>query len=116
MFMILAPQALLASPAPGAGALTPIPLPSCWLQFGNKLILEYLTHQRRLMPGLATAFAMHLGMVQIKVGPGACLVTKKMRRAGHMLASTYSKSEGDVGQVLGTRQGCLASAPSRGTA
>ncbi len=41
-------------------------------QFGDRLILDYITHQRRLLPGLATAYAMHLGILQIKVGrPGA---------------------------------------------
>lgn len=35
-------------------------------QFGDKPILDYLTHQRRLMPALATAYAMHLSMLRLK--------------------------------------------------
>lgn len=44
----------------------PLPHPN-FLQFGDKLILEYLTHQRRLMPALATVYAMHLAVLQVKV-------------------------------------------------
>jgi hypothetical protein len=29
-------------------------------QFGDKIILDYLTHQRRLLPGLAATYAFHL--------------------------------------------------------
>jgi alkylation response protein AidB-like acyl-CoA dehydrogenase len=36
-------------------------------QFGSKLIGDYLTHQRRLLPGLATTYALQLGMKQLKV-------------------------------------------------
>jgi hypothetical protein len=36
-------------------------------QFGDKLIGDYLTHQRRLLPGLATTYALQLGMKQLKV-------------------------------------------------
>jgi len=35
-------------------------------QFGDKLIMDYLTHQRRLLPGLASAYALHLGMKHLK--------------------------------------------------
>jgi alkylation response protein AidB-like acyl-CoA dehydrogenase len=35
-------------------------------QFGDKLIIEYLTHQRRLMPGLASTYAHHLAMANLK--------------------------------------------------
>jgi hypothetical protein len=35
-------------------------------QFGDKLIIEYLTHQRRLMPGLASTYAHHLAMGALK--------------------------------------------------
>lgn len=38
-------------------------------QFGGKMILEYLTHQRRLFPALATTYAMHIAMTRLKVGP-----------------------------------------------
>ena len=36
-------------------------------QFGGKLILEYLTHQWRLLPALATTYAMHVAMTRLKV-------------------------------------------------
>jgi alkylation response protein AidB-like acyl-CoA dehydrogenase len=36
-------------------------------QFGDKLISDYLTHQRRLLPGLAATYAMHLTMKHLKV-------------------------------------------------
>jgi hypothetical protein len=39
-------------------------------QFGDKLIMDYLSHQRRLLPGLAATYAMHLGLKQLKVGGG----------------------------------------------
>jgi acyl-CoA oxidase len=35
-------------------------------QFGAKLILDYLTHQRRLMPALAATYAHHLAMAGLK--------------------------------------------------
>lgn len=41
-------------------------------QFGDKLIMDYLTHQRRLLPGLAATYALHLGLKQLKV----CVVVK----------------------------------------
>jgi alkylation response protein AidB-like acyl-CoA dehydrogenase len=42
-------------------------------QFGDKLIMDYLTHQRRLLPGLATAYALQLGMKQLKVCVHLCV-------------------------------------------
>lgn len=36
-------------------------------QFGSKNIMEYLTHQRRLLPALATTYALHLAMQRLKV-------------------------------------------------
>ncbi len=36
-------------------------------QFGDKMIMEYLTHQRRLLPALATTYAMHFAMLRLKV-------------------------------------------------
>ena len=36
-------------------------------QFGGKIILEYLTHQRRLFPALATTYAMHIALSRLKV-------------------------------------------------
>ncbi|KAI7838260.1 hypothetical protein COHA_007949 [Chlorella ohadii] len=35
-------------------------------QFGDRPILSYLTHQRRLFVGLATTYAFHLAMLQLK--------------------------------------------------
>lgn len=35
-------------------------------QFGDRLVLDYLTHQRRLFPALATTYAMHLAMLRLK--------------------------------------------------
>jgi acyl-CoA oxidase len=43
-------------------------------QFGNKLIGDYLTHQRRLLPGLATTYALQLGMKQLKVCRGSSIL------------------------------------------
>lgn len=37
------------------------------LQFGDRPIMDYVTHQRRLYPALATAYALHLSMVGLKV-------------------------------------------------
>lgn len=36
-------------------------------QFGDKLIMDYLSHQRRLLPGLAATYALQLGLKQLKV-------------------------------------------------
>jgi acyl-CoA oxidase len=36
-------------------------------QFQNKMVLEYLTHQRLLFPALATTYAMHLSMDRLKL-------------------------------------------------
>lgn len=35
-------------------------------QFGDTPIIDYITQQRRLFPALATAYALHLSMVQLK--------------------------------------------------
>ncbi|KAL4422831.1 hypothetical protein ABPG75_009028 [Micractinium tetrahymenae] len=35
-------------------------------QFGDRLVLDYLTHQRRLFPALATTYALHLAMLKLK--------------------------------------------------
>ena len=35
-------------------------------QFGDKTIMEYVTHQRRLIPALATTYALHLSMIGCK--------------------------------------------------
>ena len=36
-------------------------------QFGEKMIMEYITQQRRLLPGLATTYAMQIAMRRLKV-------------------------------------------------
>ena len=38
-------------------------------QFQGKRIMEYLTHQRRLLPALATTYAMQLQSLRLKVLP-----------------------------------------------
>lgn len=39
-------------------------------QFGDRAVMGYVTHQRRLLPALATTYAMHLAMLQLKVRGG----------------------------------------------
>ena len=56
-------------------------------QFGGKLILEYLTHQRRLFPALATTYAMHIAMTRLKV----CTPTS-LPEAMRISANTCEKS------------------------
>lgn len=43
-------------------------------QFGDKLIMDYLSHQRRLLPGLAVTYALQLGMKKLKVSACSCYV------------------------------------------
>ena len=45
----------------------PLPLPRS-PQFNDRPILEYITHQRRLLPALGTAYALHLALQTVKVG------------------------------------------------
>lgn len=35
-------------------------------QFGDKIVLDYVTHQRRLFPGLAATYALHIAMADLK--------------------------------------------------
>jgi alkylation response protein AidB-like acyl-CoA dehydrogenase len=37
-------------------------------QFGGTLILDYVTHQRRLLPALANTYALQLAQKHLKVG------------------------------------------------
>lgn len=37
-------------------------------QFGDKVIMSYVTHQQRLLPLLANTYALHLAMGSLKVG------------------------------------------------
>lgn len=37
-------------------------------QFGSKIIMDYLTHQNRLLPALANTYALHFAMGALKVG------------------------------------------------
>ena len=53
-------------------------------QFGGKLILEYLTHQRRLFPALATTYAMHIAMTRLKVLPPGRPCPAPHRTAPHV--------------------------------
>jgi len=56
-------------------------------QFGDAPIAVYVTHQRRLIPALATAYAMHLAMGQCKAlaaRPGA---TPDVAKQVHVLSS-----------------------------
>ena len=43
-------------------------------QFQGKRIMEYLTHQRRLLPALATTYAMQLQSLRLKVRAGTQFV------------------------------------------
>ena len=43
-------------------------------QFQGKRIMEYLTHQRRLLPALATTYAMQLQSLRLKVLPDVPLI------------------------------------------
>ena len=36
-------------------------------QFGGLFIMGYITHQRRLLPALATSYGLHLAMLRLKV-------------------------------------------------
>ena len=45
-------------------------------QFGERRVMEYVTHQRRLLPGLASTYAMHLAMLKLKVKP--CLGSESL--------------------------------------
>ena len=47
-------------------------------QFGERRVMEYVTHQRRLLPGLASTYAMHLAMLKLKVKP--CLDLESLAR------------------------------------
>eukprot|EP00882_Tetradesmus_deserticola_P012097 GHRQ01012816.1.p1 GENE.GHRQ01012816.1~~GHRQ01012816.1.p1 ORF type:complete len:645 (+),score=319.12 GHRQ01012816.1:546-2480(+) len=66
-------------------------------QFGSKLIGDYLTHQRRLLPGLAVTYALQLGMKQLKVAafdsprPDPKLV--HVLSSGLKAAATWSRVE-----------------------
>ncbi len=53
--------------------------------------MEYVTHQRRLLPGLASTYAMHLAMLKLKVKP--CLDLKSVARLGILskVASSYAQ-------------------------
>jgi hypothetical protein len=42
-------------------------------QFGEKRVIEYLTHQSRLLPALANTYALQLAQRTLKVGAASCL-------------------------------------------
>eukprot|EP00879_Flechtneria_rotunda_P009942 GHRR01010397.1.p1 GENE.GHRR01010397.1~~GHRR01010397.1.p1 ORF type:complete len:600 (+),score=211.63 GHRR01010397.1:456-2255(+) len=66
-------------------------------QFGDKLIMNYLSHQRRLLPGLAVTYALQLGMKQLKAAafdtpkPDPKLV--HVLSSGLKAAATWSRVE-----------------------
>lgn len=41
-------------------------------QFGDKLIINYLTHQNRLLPALANTYALQFAQKHLKVGLFVC--------------------------------------------
>lgn len=53
-------------------------------QFGDKLIMDYLSHQRRLLPGLAATYALHLGLKQLK---NIAFAAKPDAKQVHVLSS-----------------------------
>ena len=70
-------------------------------QFGDTNIMSYVTHQTRLLPSLADAYALHLGMGHLKnfafSGAPATPETGKqlhVMSAGLKAASTWSKVDG----------------------
>ena len=60
-------------------------------QFGERRVMEYVTHQRRLLPGLASTYAMHLAMLKLKVK--ACLDLKSVASLAILseVASSYAQ-------------------------
>ncbi|KAK9826635.1 hypothetical protein WJX74_007195 [Apatococcus lobatus] len=53
-------------------------------QFGSRYIMEYLTHQRRLVPALATCYAMHFTLCALK---DIAFSPKPDAKAVHVLSS-----------------------------
>lgn len=75
-------------------------------QFGDRLIIDYLTHQRRLLPGLAATYAYQLAMLRLKVRPSAtpcsvltCGILLPCQRA----LCTFSRSSAEIVHLLGKR-------------
>lgn len=65
-------------------------------QFGEKMIMQYITQQRRLLPGLATTYAMQISMRRLRVG---CLTSPK----GWPPASYTLKSETTCAKAVDLR-------------
>jgi acyl-CoA oxidase len=72
-------------------------------QFGNKPIMQYITHQLRLLPALADAYALHLAMTRLKnIAFSAVAGGEEMERAkqvhvmssGIKAAATWCKVDG----------------------
>ncbi|KAI8467025.1 MAG: acyl-CoA dehydrogenase/oxidase C-terminal [Monoraphidium minutum] len=59
-------EELLAAPRCARRRARPLARHPRWHAFGDKLILDYLTQQRRLLPGLAATYAFHLAMRRLK--------------------------------------------------
>ncbi|KAK9862396.1 hypothetical protein WJX84_001822 [Apatococcus fuscideae] len=68
-------------------------------QFGSRYIMEYLTHQRRLVPALATCYAMHFTLCALK---DIAFSPKPDAKAVHVLSSglkaaaTWNRTDFDV--------------------
>ena len=56
-------------------------------QFGNRNIGEYITHQRRLIPALATAYALHLSLAQCKSLAARAGDSMEVAKQVHVLSS-----------------------------
>ena len=75
-------------------------------QFQGKRIMEYLTHQRRLLPALATTYAMQLQSLRLKVLPDFLLL---------MLASMNVKTLLELHLVWHEPRHCLSQNVTHGS-
>jgi len=72
-------------------------------QFQGKRIMEYLTHQRRLLPALATTYAMQLQSLRLKVHARISCSASPWTGKFHVLVSQRSCAAIDW-----PLQGCVA--------
>lgn len=91
-------------------------------QFGEKMIMEYITQQRRLLPGLATTYAMQVSMMRLRVRfmsscqSHATTTTVMCRRMSHQMqkqtqmmchssvhACLYPALQGDIRMTMPLR-------------
>lgn len=69
-------------------------------QFGDRPILSYITQQRRLFVGLATAYSMHLAMLQLKqIVVQVCVWLCAVHATGRRLGSVGG--QGTAGDATG---------------